>query len=52
MTEKSVTEAGRTVTRRLIALGDRGSLYVCIPRVFAHRHGLKAGDQVPIIVST
>jgi bifunctional DNA-binding transcriptional regulator/antitoxin component of YhaV-PrlF toxin-antitoxin module len=42
-------KAGQAVMERSV-VNQNGTLYVSIPKTFAEKHGIHAGDRLPIIL--
>jgi bifunctional DNA-binding transcriptional regulator/antitoxin component of YhaV-PrlF toxin-antitoxin module len=42
---------GRAVLERSV-VNQNGTLYVSIPKIFAEKHGIHAGDRIPVILDS
>lgn len=46
--KKNGTERESVTERSVVSIS--GTLYVSIPKAFAARHGIKAGDRLPMVL--
>jgi bifunctional DNA-binding transcriptional regulator/antitoxin component of YhaV-PrlF toxin-antitoxin module len=49
MKKNGKAEVGRAVMERTV-VNQNGTLYVSIPKTFAEKHGILAGDRLPVIL--